>query len=58
MNRVVRLSSGSVEAVVRRAAEVVRGGVGAGVVVDAAELARRLQISRSAVYERADEVGG
>lgn len=52
------LAEESVEAIARRVTELLtdRPAAGDGL-IDAAEVARRLGISRATVYERADELG-
>ncbi len=52
----VHLDSDSIEAVARRVVDLLTGTEAAGL-VDAAELARRLGVSRDWVYRHADELG-
>jgi predicted DNA-binding transcriptional regulator AlpA len=53
----VRLGDDELEAIAERVVELLRvDGAGAGL-IDAAEVARRLGISRATVYEKAEELG-
>lgn len=54
---VVTLDPASVDAIAERVAELLRGAATAPDLIDAAEVARRLGISRGSVYELADELG-
>ncbi len=51
------LEDEAVEAIAQRVAEILRRDGLGGALVDAAELARRLGVSRSTVYEYAGELG-
>jgi hypothetical protein len=53
----IELSEGSIEATARRVVELLEERPGAPGLVDAAELARRLGVTRAWVYEHATELG-
>ena len=53
----VRLTDGEIRQIAERLVELLPRGVSGEGLIDAAEVARRLGISRSTVYERAEELG-
>lgn len=53
----ITLTAETVEAIAERVAELLRGEATTPDLIDAAEVARRLGISRATVYERAGELG-
>lgn len=56
MSGTLRLDDASVEAIARRVVELMDGGQGSKDWIDAAEVARRLNVSRDYVYEHANDL--